>query len=356
MSTAQTHLAALLPKSGASVSHSIESRSTPSPSSSELLIKITATAINPVDWKVRDLGFFHSKWPAILGSDAAGTVAAVGSDVQGSFEVGERVFFQGIIGRYESCTFQQYCVMPASLVGKTPKGTSDEEAAGVSLATLAVVTGFYDGTGQGLSPPWARGGEAVGKGKAAVVLGGSSSVGQYAVQFARLSGFERVVTNSSQKHFEHLKGLGATQVLDRSKADAEEFGKAVGGLDVGFVYDAISEKETQSMGVKILHSLGKKGNVICVQGVNDGAKAEGEKVGVEVKQIMGLGSKPELRPLSEPLMKALGGEDGWIAKGQFVPNRVDVVNGGLRGLDDALEKNKKGVSGVKVVIKPQESA
>jgi len=127
-------------------------------------------------------------------------------------------------------------------------------------------------------------------------------------------------------------------------------------LDVGFVYDAISEKETQRLGVEILHALGKKGNVICVQGVNDEAKAEGEKVGVEVKQIMGLGSKPELRPLSEPLMKALGGEDGWIAKGQFVPNRVEVVNGGLKGLDDALEKNKKGVSGVKVVIKPQESA
>ncbi|KAJ5645900.1 GroES-like protein [Penicillium lividum] len=57
-------------------------------------------------------------------------------------------------------------------------------------------------------------------------------------------------------------------------------------------------------------------------------------------RITGLGSLPELRHLSEPLIQALGGENGWLAKGKLQPNKVELVSGGLSALEAALERNK----------------
>lgn len=348
-----TFKAAVVPSPGAQ--HTVTDRALPALSAGEVAIKITATAINPVDWKIRDYKIFIKEYPAVLGSDAAGEIAAVGSEVTG-FSVGERVFFQGIIGQYDSSTFQQYCKMPAALVARTPASITDDQAAGIMLASVAVLTGFFDTTGHGLPAPWDAGGESAGKGKAIVVLGGSSSVGQYAIQMAKISGFERIVTNSSARHIDHLKALGADVVLDRAVQNgAEDFQAAIGGLPLAFVFDAISEKGTQIQGVNILAATKTQGShVIVVQAVNAEAKELGasQEPKVDVKQVMGLGSRPDLRYLSEPLVKHLGGEDGYIAKGRFVPNRPLVVGGGLGGLEDALAKNKHGVSGEKVVIRP----
>ncbi|KAL4901981.1 hypothetical protein BDW74DRAFT_158901 [Aspergillus multicolor] len=334
--------------------HTVAERSLPPLGNDEVGIKITATAINPVDWKVRDYRFFVSSYPAVLGSDAAGEIVSVGSNVQ-SFAVGDRVFFQGIIGNYDASTFQQYCKMPAELVGKTPKSISDEQAAGISLATVAGITGLYDKTGRGLAPaPWDEGGDRAGHGKALVVLGGSSSVGQYVIQLARLSGYTRIITNSSLTHAEHLKKLGAHVVLDRKQSSPQDFISALNGLELDFVFDAISTPDTQTLGVEILAAAAISSQVVVVQAVNDAAKDLGASKSpkVEVRQVLGLGSAPNLRYLSVPLTKSLGGEDGWLATGKFVPNRPVVVEGGLEKLDEALDKNRAGVSGEKVVIRP----
>ncbi|KAF2970302.1 hypothetical protein GQX73_g3285 [Xylaria multiplex] len=344
--------AAVLPEAGAK--HSIGDRELSPLQPDEVGIKITATAINPVDWKIRDYRIFLTQYPAVLGSDAAGEVAAVGSAVT-DFAVGDRVFFQGIIGKYDYSTFQQYCKMPARLLAKTPRDVSDEQAAGISLATLAVITGFYDKTGHGMPAPWDKGGDRAGTGKAVIVLGGSSSVGQYALQFARLSGFTKIITNASTAQHEYLRTLGAHVVLDRSKAGPEDFKAAVSDTPLAFIFDAISSQETQTLGVQILRAVQAEGNyVVVVQPVDSQAAAEGEKSEpqVQIKQILGLGSSPALTYLSEPLFKHLGGEDGYIAKGLFAPNRPIVIPGGLNGLEAALARNKEGVSAQKVVIRP----
>ncbi|KAI3293675.1 hypothetical protein DTO002I6_4621 [Penicillium roqueforti] len=72
---------------------------------------------------------------------------------------------------------------------------------------------------------------------------------------------------------------------------------------------------------------------------------------VEVHAVMGLGSAPNLRYLSEPLFVYLGGEDGWVATGEYVPNCVVVVECGLEKIDEALNKNWAGASGEKVVLR-----
>ncbi len=118
MSLPSSFKAAVVPEAGAQ--HKVVDRSLAPLAADEVAVKVTATAINPVDWKMRDYRIFIASYPTVLGSDAAGEIVAVGSSVT-SHSVGERVFFQGIIGQIDSSTFQQYVKIPASLVAKTPR-------------------------------------------------------------------------------------------------------------------------------------------------------------------------------------------------------------------------------------------
>lgn len=332
----------------------LETRSLPDLKSGEVAVKVTATAINPVDWKIRDSGYFVDKWPTVLGSDAAGEVAALGPDVS-ELEVGDRVFFQGMLGHADSCTFQQYCKMPADLLLKTPKNVSDEEAAGIALATMAVIVGFYDKTGRGLTAPWDEGGDKVGKGKAIVILGGATSVGQYAIQAARISGYERIITTANPKHTDYLTSLGAHVIIDRHSATPDKFCDALGGLPLDFVFDGPALPETQAQGVEVVRATETRDScVVTLMWVDEETRKleDAGDIKVPIRQVLGIGWNPELFHLSKPLVKHLGGEDGWIAKGKFVPNRATVVEGGLAALEGSFERVKAGVSGVKLVVRP----
>ena len=353
----ESFIAAVVPEPKAQ--HALSKRSLGPLKSGEVAIKIAATAINPVDWKMRDYDTFLKGYPAILGSDAAGSISSVGPDVS-NFAVGDRVFFQGIIGTYASSTFQQYCKMPAVLLSKTPSNTSDNQAAGISLTTMAAVTAFYDKTGHGLTAPWEQNGSQVGKGKAIIIVGGASSVGQYAIQLARLSGFQRIITNASPNNHEHLKTLGAHTVLDRSQSEPKDFLAALDDLQLEFVFDCISSPTTQTLSVNITHLASSKPDHIVTLHVVHPEVPDSEVVAfgqsleprIEIRQVLGIGSAAELRYLSEPMAKHLGGEEGWIGTGLFIPNRPRVVPGGLAAIEDALALNKKGLSGEKVVFRP----
>lgn len=353
MSSSTSHRAAILTAAGAKLE--VLRRTTPSLAADEILVKITATAINPVDWKLRGFLSDFLEFPTPLGSDAAGEVVKVSEGVR-HLAVGDRVFFQGILNKPDATTFQEYCKVPASLVGKTPHSLTDEQVAGVSLACIAATTAFYHKSGHGIQPPWTKGGTEVGRGKAMIILGGSSSVGQYAVQLAKISGYDCVITNSSSAHVDDIRSLGANIVLDRSTASVADYKIAVGGLDSILVFDAISIDETQELGVEILQSL-SGGDLVTLLPTSVEPvpiKYPDPSRPVTIKRVMGIGSLPELRYLSEPLMKSLGGEDGWLATGLFKPNNIEVVPGGLAAIETALAKSKKGVSGVKLIVRPFE--
>lgn len=326
-----------------------------------------STAINPVDWKILDWGFFVNEWPTIVGSDAAGQIVQLGSKVK-DFKIGDRVLFQGVIGVQDSSTFQQFVTMPAELVGLTPKSVADDEAASVCLASMAVIASFYHKDGLDITPhPWQSGGEKAGNGKSIIILGGSSSVGQYAIQLARLSGFSNIVTASSSTHHESLKALGATVTLDRNTASPSDYAQAAKSYPLGAVLDSISSPETGIEAVRILQATNPDG-VPSGTGLEQStmihlldpkpeileAAKESGKAQVSVKNVWGIGSAPHLRPTAIEFMKALSGENGYLAKGEMKPNRPLVVKGGLASLEEALAKNKKGVSGEKVIIKPNE--
>lgn len=307
---------------------------------------------------MRDHGLLVEKLPGYGGSDAAGVVVKRGENVSDDLEQGARVFFQGIIGQANASTFQEYVTIPADLVGKIPSNVTDEQAATICVALMAVVAAFYGREGQALKGPWDREGDKVGKGKSIIILGGSSSVGQYAIQLARLSGFTNIVTASSPSHFDLLKSIGASVIFDRNTVKTEDYIRVVEDQPLTFVLDSISSNETGLLGIDIIRKVNQRGAdssrrlIYLLNPTDDMTRsAEDASQPVAVKTVWGLGSAPDLRPIASAAMKALSGPHGYLARRELVPNKAMVVEGGLERIEEALSLNKKGVSGQKVVLR-----
>ncbi|TCD67256.1 hypothetical protein EIP91_000333 [Steccherinum ochraceum] len=186
----------------------------------EVLVKVTANAQNPTDWK-------HVRYVTIPGSicgvDYAGTIAKVGKAVT-TYAVGDRVagFVHG--GQYtDRGAFAEYVKTPAELTWKVPDNLTDEAAATLGCgAWTAVQTLYYPGY-LGLVEPPAK----TDKGEWIFIYGGSTSVGMFAIQFAHLSGY-KVATVASPKHHDLLKSYGADVVVD--VFSVKTFGSGAGKL------------------------------------------------------------------------------------------------------------------------------
>ncbi|RDX56961.1 GroES-like protein [Lentinus brumalis] len=326
------------------------------PGPKEVLVKIQATALNPVDWKVHAWGILVTKYPFILGTDAAGVVERVGAEVK-NFAKGDRVLFQGYFEN-KYATFQQYTLVPAEITAKIPENISFDQAASVPLALATVIVSNFNhnpqGQTAGFTAPWEEGGKTKYAGKPAFIVGGASSVGQYAIQVARLSGYSPIITTASPHNEDLLKSLGATDVLDRSlpaSAILSEIQKLTGGKPVEYVFDAISLADTQ---VLAYDALAPGGTLIRV--LDDKIPAEKKKDADNKRLVQALGSShpPENREVGVQLYNRL---TEWLRTGVIVPNKVEVLPNGLAGIPDGLERLKQDkVSGKKLVARPQETA
>lgn len=319
------------------------------PGPGEVLIKIQATSLNPVDWKVQKYGVFVEKYPAILGTDVAGDIEEVGEGVT-EFKKGDKVFCQGQF-KNERASFQQYALALASIVAKIPANITYGQAAALPVALTVTYVGLYcqNPYGIGLSPPVSE--ETQGKytGTPIVVLGGASSVGQFVLQFARLSGFSPIITTASLKHTELLTSLGATNVLDRNlPADAliTEINKITGNKPIKYVYDSISSGATQQAGLDIVASGGHLVTVLALS-----VKIPEDKTGIAALGIFA--------PHNAKLLETLYHDklSGFLEKGIIRPNNIEILSGGLRGIPDGLARMEADkVSGVKLVVHPQETS
>ncbi|KAJ7442698.1 chaperonin 10-like protein, partial [Mycena galericulata] len=182
----------------------------PKPGKGELLIKIKAAALNPVDWKQQKYNFFISAYPAVLGFDIAGDVAELGEGVTG-YAKGDKVFTLGFVSN-DTSSFQEYAVIPADII---PANIDYGQAATIPLGYVTAAVGLLAAqpVGAGLNPTFDP--KVSFAGQPAFVFGGSSSVGQYAIQILKSLGYSTIITYASAKHTAHLKSLGATHVIDR---------------------------------------------------------------------------------------------------------------------------------------------
>ncbi|KAF9002308.1 chaperonin 10-like protein [Cyathus striatus] len=320
------------------------------PAPGELLIKIKSAALNPADWKIQKIGLGVQKFPIILGFDAAGDVEEVGEGAEG-FAKGDRVFFEGD-GTNRGDGFQQYAVAPASRTAKIPSTWSYDQAASVPTCLFTVWTGLYNNEAHGFNLVAPHDSSSSGKydNTPIVILGGASSVGQFAIQLAKLSGFSPIITTASLKHESFLKSLGATHLIDRfiplSSLPGEVF--RITSIPIKFVYDAISLKDTQQAGYDILAEGGKIDVVTASQ------ITEKDGSGKIVYVIRSFVSAPQNVTLIKEMYKVV---TSLSESGAIVPNKIEVVPGGLAGIPEGLKRLENDqVSGFKLVVHPDETA
>jgi NADPH2:quinone reductase len=166
----------------------------------EVLVRLRAAGINPIDTKLRSRGtFYPEKTPHVLGCDGAGVVEAVGAAVQ-SFQVGDEVFFcngglGGSIG-----TYAEFAVVDERFLALKPAALSFAEAAAAPLVLITAWESLYD-----------RG--RLQAGQKVLILAGAGGVGHVAVQLASLQGAEVCTTVSSEAKAEFVRQLGADSVI-----------------------------------------------------------------------------------------------------------------------------------------------
>ena len=190
------------------------------PKAGEILVRNKSVAINPVDWKMQDSGYFISSYPVILGTDIAGEVAAAGEGVT-RFQTGQRVLAHviGIETRKPSDgSFQTYSTVPAAAAAPIPDSMSFEAASVLPLGLSTAAAGLYQSSGLKLPFPSHN---PKSTGKTILVWGGSSSVGASAIQLAVASGVD-VVSTASKKNFDLVKKLGAKEVFDYAQTNVVE--------------------------------------------------------------------------------------------------------------------------------------
>jgi NADPH:quinone reductase-like Zn-dependent oxidoreductase len=353
------------------------------PGPGQVVVKNTAVAINPFDWVLQFIGpaiASYIKYPFILGTDVAGEVVEVGPDVD-RFRVGDRVFGSATaIAKEVNCPaeggFQLYTVMRQHMLAPTPAHITDEQACVLGLGLGTAAWGLFHQDYLGLDMPRVPvPTDVVGKAglpRIVIITGGASSVGSNAVQLAVSAGYG-VISTSSPRNFDYVKSLGATHVFDyRSRTLVKDILAALQDRELVGAYAIgrgaveactavmkhhdvrLTRKRIALAGAiipadKLTTFVGKGTYLMGMVGGMIKSNARRLWTGVEAKFILldDLVDPKSVvaRIYTEFLPQAL-------QKGQFVPAPPpQVVGKGLNKIQEALDLQRKGVSGKKLVVK-----
>ena len=176
----------------------------PTPHSGELLVRVEAAAVNPIDWKLREGLFKDLALPFTPGADFCGVVERLGPGVE-AFEKGDSVYG---VARGSMGADAEFVAAPQGSVALRPRTLSPIEAACVPVVGLTAWQGLFT---QG----------ALKAGQTVLILGASGGVGSMAVQLAKLAG-ARVLATAATENVERVRGLGADQVIDYKKQRVDE--------------------------------------------------------------------------------------------------------------------------------------
>jgi NADPH:quinone reductase-like Zn-dependent oxidoreductase len=204
----------------------------------QVLLRVRAAGVNPVDWKIRERGRGAAREPWIPGFDAAGVIAKVGPGVAG-WKVGDEVM--ALLGPSGGGGYAEYARVNARDVARKPRGMGFEEAAGIPTVGVTVF-------GHLVRPV-----ESL-KGKRVLIHGGAGGVGSAAVQIAKAHGAHVIATASARNH-DYLRSIGVDQAIDYGTTRFEDAAR-----DVDLVFDTVGgETLARSYGV-----VGRGGTLISI--------------------------------------------------------------------------------------------
>lgn len=196
----------------------------PQPGPRDLLVRVKAISVNPVDVKIRAGVKPEPGQAKVLGWDAVGTVEAIGAEVRG-FKPGDRVYYAGSIAR--PGTNAELHAVDERIAAKAPTSLTDAQAAALPLTAITAWEILFDRL------KVARGTES--SGQSLLVVGGAGGVGSILIQLARqLTGLRVIATASRPETRQWCMDLGAHAVVDHAKPLAAELA-ALGVPQVDYV-------------------------------------------------------------------------------------------------------------------------
>jgi NADPH:quinone reductase-like Zn-dependent oxidoreductase len=224
---------------------SVQTRPVPRPGAGEVLIRVRAAGVNPVDWKIaqRRIGM-------VPGVDVAGTIDSLGEGVSG-FAAGDQVL--GFAR--QSGSYAEYAVVAVTSLAKKSKALTFEQAAGVPIVGETAYRSLHEAG-------------KIQRGQTVLIHGAAGGVGSAAVQIAKAAG-ARVIGTASPNNHEFLKSIGADQVIDYRSQRFEDVVK-----DVDLVLNTV-DPDTATRSVKVLRA---GGTLVSVAGSPDAAACAAAKV------------------------------------------------------------------------------
>lgn len=266
-----------------------EDAARPAPATGEVLVRVHAAAVNPVDWKVRAghlRGFLNYSLPLIPGWDLSGVVEATGAGVT-DWKQGDAVYARPDLRR--NGAYAEYIAVRASELGRKPRSIDHVQASAIPLACLTAWQALFDAGGL-------EGGQRV------LIHAAAGGVGTFAVQLAKWKG-AYVVGTASERNHAFLRELGADEVIDYTKTNFEEVVR-----DVDVVLDTLAG-QTRDRSWNVLKKDGILVSILGQPSPDDAARHGVRAAGVFVEpnqsqlgEIAKLVDSGKLRPIIETVL------------------------------------------------------
>lgn len=227
----------------------------PIPGPHDLLVKIDAISVNPVDFKIRQSGAKDTvlETPKIIGWDAVGIVQSIGQEVT-LFEVGDPVYYAGDITKQGSNA--EYQIIDERIVGRKPKSLTIEEAAVIPLTALTAWEILFDRI---------RISAEKDKGKSILIIGGAGGVGSIAIQLAKkIAGLTVIATASRPETIDWCKQQGADFVVDHK--DLIVSVREAGFENVDFILDFV---DTNAYWDTMVELIKPQGHIASITGSSE---------------------------------------------------------------------------------------
>jgi len=246
----QTMRAAAIDRPGGPEVLTLHTLPVPKPAADEVLIAVNTAGVATWDAAIRQHpeSIKHSRLPLVLGTDGAGTVAAVGAQVRG-FKVGDEVYSYSW-DNPQGGFYAEYVAVPAKLVGHVPKGMSLKDAGAIGTTALTALQGIDDAL-------------HIRPGETLIIHGAAGGVGSLALQFARLRGARVLATASGEDGLSFVKQLGAEAAVDGRQGDVVAAARALAPAGV----DAVLALAGGEMLERCLDALRRGGRVAFPSGV-----------------------------------------------------------------------------------------
>ncbi|MEZ9680230.1 zinc-binding alcohol dehydrogenase family protein [Vibrio splendidus] len=311
--------------------------SLPELKNNDLLVKVSATSINPADAKIRIRNAKDKtlEQPKVLGYDAVGEVVGKGADVEG-FEVGDRVYYAGDVTRMGANA--EYQAVDYRITAKAPKSLSDEAAAVMPLATLTAWEALFDRLR--VRPE---------EKKSILIIGGAGGVGSITIQLAKqLTNLNVIATASRPETEQWVRDMGADYVVNHR--NLVESVREQGIQHVDYIFNVADTKGHWESMVELIAPQGMISSIVEFDGGIDLSALQGKSAGFvwELMFTRSLFNTEDIQKQQDILFQAAN----LIDAGRIKTTLTSTLNGfSVDTLKDAHQRIESSASIGKTAIK-----